>query len=74
MYETVIAEIGKPIVFNICMLGTVIAITGLVNPESVMKALQRRIPADFLDLNRKALDMGIKLGEVAKNQKTGQQP
>ncbi len=67
MYETVIAEIGKPIVFNICMLGAVVALTDLVKPESIMKALKHRIPADFLDLNRKALDMGIKLGEVAKN-------
>jgi 2-oxoglutarate ferredoxin oxidoreductase subunit gamma len=66
MYETVMAKIGKPIVFNICMLGTVIALTGLVKPESIMKVLENRIPADFLDMNRKALDIGIKLGEAAK--------
>ena len=67
MYETVMAKIGKPIVFNICMLGAVIALTGLVKPESIMKSLENRIPADFLDLNRKALDIGLKLGEEAKN-------
>jgi 2-oxoglutarate ferredoxin oxidoreductase subunit gamma len=67
MYETVMAEIGKPIVFNICMLGAVIGLTGLVKPESIMKSLKNRIPADFLDMNRKALDIGIKLGEAAKN-------
>ena len=67
MYETVIDEIGKPIVFNICMLGAVIAVTELVNPESIMKALENRIPADFLDMNRKALELGMKLGEAAKN-------
>ena len=66
MYETVMAKIGKPIVFNICMLGAVIALTGLVKPESIMKVLENRIPADFLDMNRKALDIGIKLGEAAK--------
>ncbi|MBW2486115.1 MAG: 2-oxoacid:acceptor oxidoreductase family protein [Deltaproteobacteria bacterium] len=67
MYETVMAEIGQPIVFNICMLGAVIALTGLVKPESIMKSLENRIPADFLDMNRKALDIGIRLGETAKN-------
>ena len=65
MYETVIDEIGKPIVFNICMLGAVIAITEVVSPESIMKTLQNRIPADFLNMNRKALELGIKLGEAA---------
>lgn len=67
MYETVMAEIGKPIVFNICMLGAVIGLTGLVKPESIMKSLKNRIPADFLHMNRKALNIGIKLGEAAKN-------
>jgi 2-oxoglutarate ferredoxin oxidoreductase subunit gamma len=67
MYETIMAEIGKPIVFNICMLGVVIGLTGLVKPESIMKSLENRIPADFLEMNRKALDIGIKLGEAAKN-------
>jgi Pyruvate/2-oxoacid:ferredoxin oxidoreductase gamma subunit len=32
-----------------------------------MKALENRIPADFLDMNRKALELGMKLGEAAKN-------
>ncbi|MDJ0985337.1 MAG: 2-oxoacid:acceptor oxidoreductase family protein [Desulfobacterales bacterium] len=67
MYESVMDKIGKPIVFNICMLGAVIAITELVKPESIMKALENRIPADFLDMNRKALDIGIELGEAIKN-------
>ncbi len=67
MYDTVMAKIGKPIVFNICMLGVVISLTELVTPESIMNVLKRRIPADFLEMNRVALDVGIKLGETAKN-------
>jgi len=66
MYETIMAQIGKPIVFNICMLGAVIALTELVKPASIMKALESRIPADFLAMNRKALDIGLKLGKEAK--------
>lgn len=66
MYKTVMEEIGKPIVFNICMLGTVIGMTGLVKPESLMKVLENRIPAGFIELNRKALELGIKMGEECK--------
>ena len=65
MYKAVMDKIGKPIVFNICMLGAVIALTGLVNPESIMKTLEHRIPADFLEMNRKALDIGLVLGQEA---------
>ena len=68
MYEAIMEEIGKPIVFNICMLGAVIHLTKLVKPKSIMKILEKRIPADFLDMNRKALDIGIKLGEAAAAQ------
>ena len=67
MFETVMDKVGKPIVFNICMLGVVISLTKLVKPDSIMKVLERRIPADFLKMNRSALDIGIKLGEGAKS-------
>jgi 2-oxoglutarate ferredoxin oxidoreductase subunit gamma len=65
MYETIMEEIGKPIVFNICMLGAVISLTNLLKPKSVLKILESRIPSDFVDMNRKALDIGIKLAEAA---------
>lgn len=61
MYKTVIEKIGKPIVFNICMLGAVVALTNVVSPESVMKALETRIPQNVLDINRQALNLGIAL-------------
>ncbi len=63
IYATVMEEIGKPIVFNICMLGALLALTDLVQPESVMKVIKTRIPKSFLDLNQKALDIGLKLGK-----------
>jgi 2-oxoglutarate ferredoxin oxidoreductase subunit gamma len=62
MYETVMDQIGKPIVFNICMLGAVIGITRLVKPESIMQVLETRIPSGFLDMNRQALELGMELG------------
>lgn len=61
IYKTVMDQIGKPIVFNICMLGVVIGLTDVVKPESVMKVLENRIPKGFLDMNRQALDLGLNL-------------
>ena len=66
MYDSVMEKIGKPIVFNICMLGAVISMIELVQPESIMKVLESRIPSDFLDLNRQALDLGRALGAEFK--------
>jgi len=66
MYETVMEKIGKPIVFNICMLGALLAITELISPESIMKVLETRIPSGFLDMNRQALDIGMQLGAEYK--------
>ncbi len=62
MYQTVMEKIGKPIVLNICMLGAVIGLTDLVKPESIIKVLESRIPAGFLEMNREALLLGANLG------------
>ena len=67
MYVNVMEKIGKPIVFNICMLGAVISLTDLVKPESIMKVLESRIPSGFLEMNRKALDLGMELTETIKS-------
>ena len=66
MYQSVMDEIGKPVVFNICMLGAVIGMIEIVKPESIMKVIETRIPAGMIDINRKALELGIKLGEPFK--------
>jgi 2-oxoglutarate ferredoxin oxidoreductase subunit gamma len=66
MYETVMDKIGKPIVFNICMLGAVVGMTDLVQPESIMKVLEQRIPSGFLEMNRQALELGLELGKSAR--------
>jgi len=67
MYRTVMDKIGKPIVFNICMLGAVVGLTNLVNRESIMKVLENRIPSGFLDMNRHALSLGMELVEDHKS-------
>jgi 2-oxoglutarate ferredoxin oxidoreductase subunit gamma len=67
MYASVMEKIGKPIVFNICMLGAVISLTQLVQAGSIMKVLEKRIPAGFIDLNRQALNLGIELADATQN-------
>lgn len=66
IYETVMSEIGKPIVLNICMLGAVVALTELVKPESIMSTLSERIPGSFLEMNRNALNLGMELARNGK--------
>ena len=66
MYRTVMDNIGRPIVFNMCMLGALTGIMDLVKPESIKKVLKIRVPYDFLDINQKALDLGMKLGNDYK--------
>ncbi len=62
MYENVMEKIGKPIVFNICVLGALIGIADLVKPESVMKTIADRVPKDFIEMNNTALAIGYELG------------
>jgi 2-oxoglutarate ferredoxin oxidoreductase subunit gamma len=64
LYDTVMEQVGKPIVYNISMLGALIGITDIVRPESVLAVLKKRIPADFIALNERALDLGFALGST----------
>ena len=66
MFQAVMDEIGRPIVFNICMLGAVIGLTELVRPESVLKVLKSNISPDFLKMNQQALELGLQLGAQNK--------
>lgn len=62
MYDTVMEKIGKPIVFNICMLGTLIGLTKIVESDSIIKVLETTIPKDFMEMNKKALNLGFEMG------------
>jgi 2-oxoglutarate ferredoxin oxidoreductase subunit gamma len=65
MYRAVMDEIGKPVVFNICTLGALIGLTHVVGKEAILKVLEGKIPAGFLEMNRKAFEMGLQLVENA---------
>lgn len=62
MYDSVMEKIGKPVVFNICVLGALIGITEVVKPQAVMATVTDRVPKDFVDLNNRAFDLGLVLG------------
>lgn len=63
MYRAVMDKIGKPIAFNICMLGAMTRLTGLVSAESIMRVLETKIPVDFLETNKRALEIGLQLAD-----------
>lgn len=62
MYDTVMEKIGKPVVFNICMLGTLVSITEVIKAKFVMAAVADKVPKDFIELNTRAFDLGMELG------------
>ena len=47
------------------MLGAIIALTEVVKPKSIMNVLKTRVPEDFLDMNKEALNIGFELGKEA---------
>ncbi len=61
MFEGVMDKFETPIVHNICMLGVVIQLTKVVKPVSLMKVFEERMPARFVDMNKKALQLGMDL-------------
>jgi 2-oxoglutarate ferredoxin oxidoreductase subunit gamma len=63
MYQSVMSEIGNPLVFNICMLGALIGMSNIVNPESVNTLLETKVPPEFIEMNKKAFDIGLKMAE-----------
>ncbi len=62
MYDSVMEKIKSSVVFNICMLGTLIGLTGIVQLDSVVKVLETTVPKEFMTMNKDALDLGMELG------------
>lgn len=67
LIQSVLDKIGKAIVLNICMLGAVISLTEIVQPDSIMKVLANRVPKDFIEMNQAALELGMQLGAASKS-------
>ncbi len=59
-------ELGNRIIANLVMLGFFTAVTDVVSPEAMKKALPGLVPGRFLDLNIKAFDKGFDYGIEVK--------
>jgi 2-oxoglutarate ferredoxin oxidoreductase subunit gamma len=63
-------SLGNRIIANLVMLGFFTAVTGIVSPDAMKKALPGLVPERFLDLNIRAFDKGYDFGvEVLEEEK-----
>ncbi len=56
-------ELGKRMVLNIVMVGFFAAVTKLLQPESLRKAVADSVPPAFKELNLEAFDKGFEYGK-----------
>lgn len=61
--DVAVERVGKIVVMNIVALGVITKISGVVSEESMRKAILARVPQGTEELNMKAFDEGLGLGE-----------
>ena len=61
--EKALKDLGNRMVANMVLLGAMVKAVGLVREEFLLRALSNRVPASFLELNKKALALGLELGK-----------
>lgn len=59
-------EIGKTLVANMVMLGFVTSVTGIVSRDALRESVRTGVPKGTEEINLKAIEMGITLGEKDK--------
>ncbi len=59
-------EVGREIVANIVALGAMVALTGQISKENAEKAVLSSVPEAFLELNKKAFNMGYEKALAAQ--------
>ncbi len=64
--DTARNELGKVITANIISLGMITELTGIVTHEAIEKAVLSRVPPAFLELNKKALQVGFERASELK--------
>jgi len=55
-------ELGRKLVLNIVTVGFVVAVTGLISPESARRAVAKLVPHGTESLNLAAFDKGYACG------------
>jgi 2-oxoglutarate ferredoxin oxidoreductase subunit gamma len=58
-------ELGKKVVTNIVAVGALARISEVLPVDAVRDAVLSRVPSRFRELNERAYDLGLKLGEEA---------
>ena len=58
-------ELGKRMVLNSVMVGFFTAVTRLLSPDAVRKAVADSVPPNFRELNLKAFEQGFEYGNTA---------
>lgn len=58
MYQTVVEKLGSSVALSTCMLGALLGLREIINPEAIIKILKVRIPADFYEMNVEAFWLG----------------
>ena len=58
-------DLGKRMVLNSVMVGFFTAVTQLLEPDAVRKAVADSVPPSFRDLNLKAFEKGLEFGTIA---------
>lgn len=60
-------DIGREIVANVVALGAMIALTDVVSREAGEKAVLAKVPEAFIDLNKKAYNLGFEKVKALMN-------
>jgi len=63
-------ELGRKMVLNIVMTGFFTAITGVIDPDAMRKAVKSSVPPGTEDLNLRAFDKGYEHGKTVLEQAT----
>jgi 2-oxoglutarate ferredoxin oxidoreductase subunit gamma len=61
--ERALKDLGNRQAANMVLLGAVVKTAGLVSEKALLQSLSKRVPASFLETNRKALALGFELAK-----------
>ncbi len=61
MFGACMSEFNSVQMINICMLGVLSEIVELIDPETIRMVIRNRFKPSLIDINLRALDMGINL-------------
>jgi len=62
-------KFGKENVANIIALGSIVKLFPIISEQSMEKAILKRVPPAFLEINKKAFKEGLKLASLALKEK-----